>query len=149
MSKQLTLPERLIIERMLHRDMSFASIGRAMERSASTIAREVLHYRCFTDRIPLPGENDCLKRNHCIKNTLCSRGGFHGCYSYRCKSCSEIDSCTSICDIYESSQCKLLNQPPYVCTKCPSQKTCKKNVMEDILEILLPKLLLISRFLNL
>lgn len=55
MPNQLSLPERIIIERMLHQDYTFASIGRALERSASTIAREVLHYRCFTNRIPIFG----------------------------------------------------------------------------------------------
>lgn len=99
MPTQLTLSERMIIERMLHRDMSFASIGRALERSPSTIAREVLHYRCFTDRIPLPGENDCVKRDHCVRNTLCPEGGLHGCYMMRCKHCTEIDSCILLCDI--------------------------------------------------
>ena len=68
MSKQLSLPERIIIERMLHQDYSFASIARALEHSASTVAREVLHYRCFTGIIPLPGENNCIHRPSCQKN---------------------------------------------------------------------------------
>lgn len=62
MVKQLSLPERYVIERMLHQDYSFASIGRNLDRSASTIAREVLHYRCFTSRFPIMGENDCINR---------------------------------------------------------------------------------------
>ena len=37
MAKQLSLPERIIIERMLHQDYTFASIARALERSASTV----------------------------------------------------------------------------------------------------------------
>lgn len=65
MPKQLSLPERIIIERMLHQDYSFASIARNLDRSASTIAREVMHYRCFTNRIPLPGENDCIRKSSC------------------------------------------------------------------------------------
>ena len=59
MAKQLSLPERYVIERMLHQDYSFASIGRNLDRSASTIAREVLHYRCFTSRFPIMGEKAC------------------------------------------------------------------------------------------
>ena len=62
MPKQLSLPERIIIERMISKDYSFASIGRNLERSASTISREVIKYRCFVDRIPLPGENDCTHK---------------------------------------------------------------------------------------
>ena len=33
MAKQLSLPERYVIERMLHQDYSFASIGRNLDRS--------------------------------------------------------------------------------------------------------------------
>ena len=51
MPKQLSLSERIIIERMISKDYSFASIGRNLERSASTISREVIKYRCFVDRI--------------------------------------------------------------------------------------------------
>ena len=109
MPKQLSLPERIIIERMLHQDYSFASIARALERSASTVAREVLHYRCFTGRIPLPGENDCIHRPSCQKNTLCPEMGVHGCFASRCKRCPEGIICTSICNNYESFQCDLLD----------------------------------------
>ena len=51
MPKQLSLSERIIIERMISKDYSFASIGINLERSASTISREVIKYRCFVDRI--------------------------------------------------------------------------------------------------
>ena len=71
MPKQLSLSERIIIERMISKDYSFASIGRNLERSASTISREVIKYRCFVDRIPLPGENDCTHKNSCLKNSIC------------------------------------------------------------------------------
>ena len=87
MAKQLSLPERIINEQMIHKDYSFASIGRNLDRSASTIAREILHYRCFTSRIPLIGENDCTHRPGCHKNTLCPEIGVHGCFSSRCKNC--------------------------------------------------------------
>ncbi len=126
MATQLSLPERIMIERMIHQDYSFASIGRNLDRSASTIAREVLHYRCFSDRIPLPGENDCIHRPGCQKNTLCPEMGVHGCYASRCKRCPDGIVCTSICDNYESLQCDLLNKPPYVCSNCKMQKGCKK-----------------------
>lgn len=44
MPKQLSLSERIIIERMVSKDYSFASIGRNLKRSASTISREVIKY---------------------------------------------------------------------------------------------------------
>ena len=118
MPKQLSLPERIVIEQMIHKDYSFASIGRNLDRSASTIAREVLHYRCFTSRLPLPGENDCIHRSGCQKNTLCPEVGVHGCFASRCKRCPDGIICTSICDSYNSFQCNLLDKPPYVCSNC-------------------------------
>ena len=127
MAKQLSLSERIIIEQMIHKDYSFASIGRNLNRSASTIAREVLHYRCFTSRIPIMGENDCINRPGCQRNTLCPEKGFRGCYFSRCKRCSEGIICTEICDSYDSFQCDLLDKPPYVCSNCKMQKSCKKN----------------------
>lgn len=127
MPKQLSLPERIIIERMILQDYSFATIGRNLDRSASTIAREVLHYRCFTSRIPLPGENDCIFRTSCQKNTLCPEVGVQGCYGSRCKHCLDGIICTTICDLYDSFQCDLLDKPPYVCSNCKMQKSCKKN----------------------
>lgn len=127
MAKQLSLPERYVIERMLHQDYSFASIGRNLDRSASTFAREVLHYRCFTSRFPIMGENDCINRPSCQRNTLCPEMGVHGCFASRCKRCPEGIICTSICDNYDSFQCNLLDKPPYVCSNCKMQKGCKKN----------------------
>ena len=126
MATQLSLPERIIIERMIHQDYSFASIARNLNRSASTIAREVLHYRCFTSRLPISGENDCIYKSSCLRNTLCPEVGIHGCYGARCKRCPEGLICTDICNRYESSQCDLLDKPPYVCSCCRMQKGCKK-----------------------
>lgn len=127
MPKQLSLSERIIIERMISKDYSFDSIGRNLERSASTISREVIKYRCLVDRIPLPGKNDCTHKNSCLKNSICDDVGVHGCYGYRCKRCPEDRICTNICASYESSQCPLLDKPPYVCTNCSMLKQCKRN----------------------
>ncbi len=126
MATQLSLPERIIIERMVHQDYSFATIARHLDRSASTIAREVLHYRCFTNRIPLSGENDCVHKTSCQRNAICSDVGVHGCYGSRCKRCPEGRVCTSFCTAYDSLQCSLLDKPPYVCSNCELQKRCKK-----------------------
>ena len=127
MAKQLSLPERIIIENMIHKDYSFASIARNLNRSPSTIAREILHYRCFTSRMPISGENDCINKSGCRRNKLCPIGGVHGCFAARCNRCPEGIICTSICDYYESFQCELLDKPPYICSNCKMQKGCKKN----------------------
>lgn len=52
MKKHLTLSERAIIEKCIAQDMSFASIARKLERSPSTISREVLKHRVFVNKEP-------------------------------------------------------------------------------------------------
>ena len=130
MAKQLSLSERITIERMLQSDYTFASIARKLDRSASTISREVLNYRFFTHRISLMGENDCTKYFSCVRNNCCpyTTDPRHGCYFYRCKACPD-HRCSQYCEAYESSHCKLLDKPPYVCTGCDTdqQKKCKKD----------------------
>jgi len=50
---------------MIQNDYTFAAIARKMDRSASTISREILHYRCFIDPLRNPGENDCIRNSSC------------------------------------------------------------------------------------
>lgn len=130
MPKQLSLSERIMIERMIHQDYTFASIARRLERSPSTISREVLHYRCFVNPFPKPGTLDCVYMFSCQRNRLClETPTSHLCYGYKCKRCPEGIRCSDICKHYISIYCPLLDKPPYVCTNCPTdtQKTCKKN----------------------
>lgn len=47
MSKHLSLSDRVIIEKYLTLDMSFAYISRRLSRSATTISREVKSHRHF------------------------------------------------------------------------------------------------------
>lgn len=111
---------------MILKDYTFASIARNLNRSASTIAREVLHYRCISGRTPISGENDCIHRPGCQRNSICPNVR-HACHLSRCKKCPKDILCTTICSNYESVHCPLLDKPPYVCTPCKMQKSCVKN----------------------
>lgn len=128
MSKQLSLSERIIIERMLAQNYTFATIARKLERSASTIAREVKNYRCFINPVSHKG-NDCIHFHSCLRNRVCPDSGVHGCYGYRCKFCPEGISCISVCSAYTSSHCSKHDKPPYTCNACDTtkQKSCKYN----------------------
>lgn len=128
MPKQLSLSERIVIERMLGQDYTFASIGRRLERSASTIAREVKNYRCFIHPFSYKG-NDCINFHHCIRNKICNKAPVHGCFGARCKYCPEHIVCIDICPGYISSHCSLHDKPPYTCDCCSTeeQKKCKKT----------------------
>ena len=128
MSKQLSLSERIVIERMLSSDETFAAIGDSLSRSASTISREVKHYRMvYRSRSSSQGDNDCTKYSSCLRNNICRDYISHVCYGLRCKSCPDGIICVQTCKDYESAHCSLLDKPPYVCSGCKLEKTCKKD----------------------
>lgn len=124
MSKHLSLSDRAIIERMLNMDFTFATIAKTLDRTPSTISREIKKHRVFTGKYNISSHCDCIHFFSCLKNNLCN-SQYGGCFS-RCKLCNDFD-CTKICERYESINCELLDKPPYVCTGCPKQKTCKKE----------------------
>jgi len=125
MSNHLTFPERAYIERSLIHDKSFAQIARDLQRSPSTIAREVFKYRAFVDKRRRESSMDCVLYFSCTRHRLCHTRPTYSCVD-RCKFCSEQD-CTTICKKYISRNCDLLDKPPYVCTCCPHINSCKKN----------------------
>ena len=129
MPKQLSLSERIMIERMLSQDYSFATIARKLDRSASTISREIKNYRCFVNPITYKGTNDCVHFHSCLRNRICPDSGAHGCYGSRCKYCPDGIACISICPNYQSSHCPKHDRPPYTCNACLTefQKKCKLN----------------------
>lgn len=124
MAKHLSLSERAFIERALVNERSFASIAKSLDRSASTIAREVKNHRVFVDRWR-DDRNDCTSYQSCLRRNLCPTETHYSCWN-RCKFCKEYD-CRELCPSYESPHCPKLEKPPYVCTGCAKQKTCKKN----------------------
>ena len=124
MSKHLTLSDRAIIEKYLAQDMSFSYIAKRLDRSATTISREIKNHRCFVNGFRYTS-NDCINYRSCLRRNLCDQESIYSC-SHRCKTCAEFD-CITLCSQYISAHCTLLDKPPYVCTRCPNEKTCKKN----------------------
>lgn len=124
MSKHLTLSDRAIIEKYLAQDMSFSFIAKRLNRSATTISREIKNHRCFVNGFRYTS-NDCINYRSCLHRNLCDQESTYTC-SHRCKTCTEYD-CRFLCTQYISAHCALLDKPPYVCTRCPKEKACKKN----------------------
>lgn len=124
MSNHLTLSDRAIIERYIALDMSFAYIARRLNRSATTISREVKNHRCFVNGVRYTS-NDCVNYRTCLRRNLYSTESKYSCWS-RCKTCTEY-SCIELCPEYVSMHCSLLDKPPYVCTCCPNEKKCIRN----------------------
>lgn len=125
MNTHLTYSERAFIERSITTDKTFATIARVLDRSPSTISREVLKHRVFVNKEPPDSARECVYFTSCIKFRLCNGAPKFSCLD-RCKMCSDVD-CRTICASYVSSHCKRLEKPPYVCTNCPKQRSCLKN----------------------
>ena len=124
MAKHLTLSDRCIIERLLRYDYSFAEISTRLNRSPSTISREIRERRCFATR-EHEKENDCVLYTNCIRKRVCSSEPKYVCMG-RCKFCTEKD-CRTVCDHYTSRHCPELDKPPYVCSGCSKEKNCKRD----------------------
>lgn len=124
MSKHLSLADRALIERFIAQDFTFTAMAKRLERSPSTISREVKLHRVFADHFQ-DGARECTEFHSCLRRNLCPDETPYSCFS-RCKLCREYD-CRSICTSYVPSHCALLDKPPYVCTGCSKQKTCKRN----------------------
>lgn len=122
-NSQLTLTDRVAIEVGLARKESFAKIAKQLRKHPHTIAREVKE-----NRTHLPAEyafgNDCKNYAGCRRTGLC--GADPEACDYQCKKCRG-ESCHVLCDNYESSECQLPNNPPYVCNTCYRRTMCKKN----------------------
>ena len=124
MAKHLSLSERSYIERAIHSGMSFADMGRKLDRSPSTISREIYDRRAFTNH-KWQYANDCIRYTSCLKDKLCPAEERDLCMG-RCKFCKEKD-CRTVCEAYDSRSCPELEKPPYVCTGCSKEKTCKRD----------------------
>lgn len=124
MAKHLSLSERAFIERALVHEKSFTDIAKALNRSASTISREVKKHRVFVQRWR-DDKNDCIAFNTCLRRNLCPTDERETCIN-RCKFCRDHD-CRKLCPNYQSPHCSALEKPPYVCTGCDKEKACKRN----------------------
>lgn len=120
MAKHLSLDERNLIAQRLNEGCSFKSIAVELEKSPTTISREVRsHY--VTKKIGSPGRNfnACRNRFSCKAYHICTGCPSRRTFSY-CKYCK---ACNSVCDLFEPDVCPALSKPPYVCNGCPKRRT--------------------------
>lgn len=122
--KHLSLNDRIIIEKHLDDDLTFAYISRKLGRPLSTISREVKNHRSFTGDFDRLSTNGCSKYRSCLKRNLCPTESIYTCQN-RCKFCQEYD-CKTLCSEFDSASCEALDAPPYVCNGCPKEKNCRK-----------------------
>ncbi len=121
----LTLSDRIRIESMLETDSSFSVMARALNRSPSTISREIRKHRCVIPHYSNPSgrkRSECEHAKSCRVQFLCGNP--------RCSSfCSKCRSkrCTLYCSLFSPRKCERLKQPPYVCNHCPELRSCSHD----------------------
>lgn len=122
--KHLSLNDRILIEKYLDDDLTFAYISRRIGRSLSTVSREVKNHRSFTGDCDRLSPNGCSRYQNCLRKNLCPTESIYSCRN-RCKFCQEYD-CKTLCPEFDPAACEALDKPPYVCNGCPKEKECKK-----------------------
>jgi len=118
-NKHLTNYERLQIERLISEQTSLSQIAEKLEKSKSTISREIRSRAVQSDKgAPFRVRNRCARRMDCNKYHLCVD-------KTRCsRKCSTCKLCNEICQGYEEQVCYKLYEPPYCCNGCIDERQC-------------------------
>ena len=119
--KHLTLQDRQCIELMLNSKKTFAEIAVALDKSKSTISREVKgHLKSLKVGGQGVNYNNCKKRYGCQKTWICGI-----CKSpKKFKICHRCALCNSNCSDFEKEVCPRHMKPPYVCNGCGMRSSC-------------------------
>ena len=108
---RITYEQRVLIEDMLNRKLSLYRIAKELNRSASTISREIRSRRVSYRS----NGNDCGNKRDCHLQ--------HACGSMSCtKLCKKCIRCKKHCPDYIKNECKQLLAAPYVCNGCTKLK---------------------------
>lgn len=121
LSNRLDLTDRIAIEYGLCAGKTFKEIADTIQKSLSTVSREVKNNREFIRGSFFLG-NDCRYSRSCRKKHVCG-DKFCGTYCIRCRSYDCRDGCLS----YKPYKCSKIDYPPYVCNHCSSHRDCFKN----------------------
>lgn len=118
-NKHLTDAERLQIEDWLKKGISLKKIGLNLDKSTSTISREIRAHAVTSDKsAPHRISNRCRSRLSCQKRYLCENNP--DCT----KCCKQCRLCNKLCPDYEEEICSRLSLPPYVCNGCSDEHNC-------------------------
>ncbi|MDR1246472.1 MAG: helix-turn-helix domain-containing protein [Clostridiales Family XIII bacterium] len=118
-NKHLTDSERLEIEQWLRDGISIKQIAVKLDKSTSTISREIRAHALQSDKYaPYRVHNRCIRRNVCKRRQICED-------KPDCtKRCSLCNLCNNLCDDYREELCYMLCEPPYVCNGCREERKC-------------------------
>jgi IS30 family transposase len=118
-NKHLTDEERKLIQHWLKARVSLKEIARNLDKSASTISREIRKHAVDSNKFArYKAHNRCAKRWECHIKQLCEDRP--DCTS-KCSFCSR---CNKICADFDEQVCDRLYSPPYVCDGCVEEGRC-------------------------
>ena len=122
--KHLSQSQRIFIETGLERGMSVSEIAAALQKSPSTISREI-RKNIVSDRSAsfMHSKHPCANIGTCNRYDVCKKNGT--CLIGKCSNCQE---CYHYCDSFTPTDCyKRLHRAPYVCNGCPSKQGCRQT----------------------
>lgn len=117
--KHMNEIDRKIIESMLDQDEKRKDIAFTLNRSESTISKEILKRRTLKKVLnSINNFNSCKDRYNCNIKNLCGK-----CFKH--DKCAFCNLCNEKCPLYKDDTCKRLLRYPYVCNGCTSKKGCR------------------------
>jgi len=118
--KHLQGSQRLLIEKGLNDNESFAAIGRKIGKDPSTVSKEIRRHITYHVTRDMNRDIPCAMRTNCMARNLCGKN-----CTYPCKICrNPAHRCTAICKDYIARTCVKLKKPPYVCNGCQKRNSC-------------------------
>lgn len=123
--KHLTLSDRIQIEKGLNNSLSFAEIGRQIQKDPTTVSKEVRRHtkvKEFNGYGNIPCQANADIHSRCTLKHAC---GDMDC-DLPCRQCRSF-RCSDICKEYRPQQCERLNKAPYVCNGCGKRVNCRMD----------------------
>lgn len=110
--KHLTFKDRIIIEELLEKKVSVNKIAKRLNKSRSTIAREIIRNRYRVSE-PKYRIHPCIHYHSCERLHMC---GDETC-NLHCNMCAEVCN-SNKCRDYIPKQCHFIEGAPFVCNGC-------------------------------
>lgn len=117
--KHMTIEDRIVIQNGLEAGESFASMGRKIGVSTSTVTREVRANRTVYVPKGRSHWNLCALKRDCDLTGICGKA----CSIASCKACARV-RCNDVCPGFEERRCELIERAPYVCGACYRSSNC-------------------------
>lgn len=120
-NKHLTQDNRYSIQNGLNDRLSFAEIGRSIDKDPTTISKEIRSHLIYK-RVGSMHQNynACANRSKCNKSHICVECKSDKNYKL-CRSCY---ACNKFCPDFAEYICPLLLKKPYVCNGCKKRYYC-------------------------